>query len=382
MFAFLSFLLIAANLRPAITTVGPLISSIQDATGLSGTALGLLSSLPLLAFAAFAPLANFGRRFGLERVLTVAMVMLFTGLLIRSSGSAIALYCGTLLLAAGIAIGNVLVPSIIKRDYPDRINTLTTIYALVLTLTAAIASGLAVPLERLLPGGWQSALAVWAIPAALAAALWAWASFRPRHTPPPNPNSTTSSVWRSPIAWCVTTFMGLQSLCFYVSIAWLPKVIQDNGHDPAFAGLMITGLQLISLVSGAAMPRLLAKRKNQSGLALFAALTMATGFFGLLAYPKAAMIWVCVVGFGSGISFPLAIALIGLRTRDHHQATSLSLMSQSIGYLLAASGPLLFGLAHDISGGWLIPLGGLTACAVVQAGMGYLGGRDRFVTER
>src|SRR5690606_7623123 len=136
---------------------GPLISSIQDATGLSGTALGLLSSLPLLAFAAFAPLANFGRRFGLERVLTVAMVMLFTGLLIRSSGSAIALYCGTLLLAAGIAIGNVLVPSIIKRDYPDRINTLTTIYALVLTLTAAIASGLAVPLERLLPGGWQSA---------------------------------------------------------------------------------------------------------------------------------------------------------------------------------------------------------------------------------
>lgn len=381
MFSFLSFLLVAANLRPAITAVGPLVGSIQDTTGLSGTAVGLLSSLPLLAFAAFAPLAKFARQFGLERMLAIAMMMLFAGIFVRSSGTPAALFSGTLVLAAGIAVGNVLVPSIIKRDYPERIGPLTTIYALVLTLSAAIASGLAVPLERLLPGGWRGALAIWAAPAAVAAVLWARASFQPRHTSPANNKSATTSVWRSPLAWCVTCYMGLQSLCFYVSIAWLPKVIQDSGYDSAVAGLLITILQLVSLVSGAAMPRLLALRRDQSALAMFAALTMATGFLGLLLSPQWAFVWVGVTGFGSGISFPLAIAFISLRSRDHHQAASLSLMSQSMGYLLAATGPLLFGLAHDISDGWTIPLGGLAVCAVFQASVGYLGGRNKMVTE-
>jgi len=232
---FLAFLLLAANLRPALTAVGPLVGSIQKATGLSGTSVGLLNSLPLLAFAAFAPLARFGRRVGLERTVAIAMFMLLVGVLLRSGGTTWALFAGTIVLGAGIAVGNVLAPTIIKRDYPERVGSLTTVYALVLALTAAIGTGLAVPFERSLPGGWQGALAIWAVPAVPAVAMWAYASLRPNDPAPPIEESATANVWRSPLAWCVTAFMGLQSLCFYVVVAWFPSVIQDSGYDPAVA---------------------------------------------------------------------------------------------------------------------------------------------------
>ncbi|HEY8539775.1 MAG TPA: MFS transporter [Steroidobacteraceae bacterium] len=378
--AVLSLFLLALNLRPAITAVGPLVGSIQDTTGLSAASIGLLSSLPLLAFSAFAPLAKFGGRLGIERTLAIAMLMLTVGILVRSAGSTVALFGGTIVLAAGIAVGNVLAPSIIKRDYAERVGSLTTVYAFILAVSAAIASGLAVPSERALPGGWQSALAIWAVPAALATLLWARVFFQPSQPAPPLRNSATTSVWRSPLAWCVTGFMGLQSLCFYVSIAWLPKVLQDSGYDAAVAGLLITGFQVVSILANAVLPRLLALRKDQSALAAAASLGIAVGVVGLILFPKWTIAWIAVAGFGSGVSFPLALAFIGLRSSDHHQAASLSLMSQSIGYLLAAFGPLLFGMAHDLSGGWALPLGGFAACAVIQAIVGYKAGRNRTVS--
>ena len=377
---FLAFLLLAANLRPALTAVGPLVGSIQKATGLSGTSVGLLNSLPLLAFAAFAPLARFGRRVGLERTVAIAMFMLLVGVLLRSGGTTWALFAGTIVLGAGIAVGNVLAPTIIKRDYPERVGSLTTVYALVLALTAAIGTGLAVPFERSLPGGWQGALAIWAVPAVPAVAMWAYASLRPNDPAPPIEESATANVWRSPLAWCVTAFMGLQSLCFYVVVAWFPSVIQDSGYDPAVAGLLVTEFQLVSLVAGAALPQLLALRQDQRALAVFVSLVIFIGIVGLLLHPEWMVFWVGLSGFGCGVSFPLALAFIGLRSSDHHQAASLSLMSQSMGYLIAAFGPLLFGLAHDLSGGWMIPLVGLAACALVQAIVGYKGGQNRTVS--
>lgn len=374
-----SFLLLALNLRPAITAVGPLVGSIQDSTGLSGAAVGLLSSLPLLAFAAFAPLARFGRRIGLERTLALAMTMLLGGIVLRSTGSMAALFAGTLLVGAGIAVGNVLAPTIIKRDYPERVGSLATAYALILALSAAIASGLAVPFERMLPGGWRSALAVWTVPAAMAVILWTHASMRPRPAPQVD-DTPRASVWHSRLAWCVTGFMGLQSLCFYVVVAWIPLVIQDNGADPAVAGWLLTGFQLVSVAAGAALPRLLALRQDQRALAVFSSLSITAGILGLLLQPAWTLLWIVVMGFGSGVCFPLAIAYIGLRSTDHQQATSLSLMAQSMGYLLAAFGPFLFGLAHDLSGGWTLPLAGLAGCTVFQAIMGYNGGRNATVT--
>jgi CP family cyanate transporter-like MFS transporter len=350
----LSFLLLAMNLRPAITAVGPLVGSIQETTGLSAAAVGLLSSLPLLAFSVFAPLARFGRQIGIERTLAIAMLMLTVGILVRSGASTAALFGGTVVLAAGIAVGNVLAPSLIKRDYAERVGSLTTVYALI--------------------------LAVWVVPAAIAAVLWTRAFFQPHEPSPPPEDSATVSVWRSPLAWCVTGFMGLQSLCFYVSVAWLPKVFQDGGYDPAVAGWLITGFQVVSIFAGIALPRLLALRKDQSALAVAASLGIAIGVVGLIVYPNWTVVWVALAGFGSGLSFPLALAFIGLRSIDHHQAASLSLMSQSMGYLLAAFGPLLFGLAHDLSGGWALPLAGFATCAVVQAIVGYTAGQNRTVS--
>jgi CP family cyanate transporter-like MFS transporter len=274
----------------------------------------------------------------------------------------------------------VLAPSIIKRDYTERVGTYTTIYALVLALSAAISSGLAVPLERAFAGGWRSSLAFWAAPAALATVLWIWAALRPRVTAAPPEPTAKVSVWRSPLAWCVTGFMGLQSVCFYVTAAWLPKVLQDRGYDAASAGFAITGFLLVSLVAGAALPRFLAFRRDQRALAVSVSLAIAVGFAGLVVLPQWTIFWVVLTGFGSGVAFPLALAFIGLRSSDHHQAASLSLMSQSMGYLLAAFGPVLFGLAHDLSGGWALPLGGLAACGLLQAIMGYNAGQNRTVT--
>jgi CP family cyanate transporter-like MFS transporter len=379
-FAVLSLFLLAVNLRPAITGVGPLVASIQEATGLSAAAMGLLSSLPLLAFGAFAPLARFGGRLGIERTIAIAMAMITVGTLIRSTGATGALFAGTVLLAAGIAVGNVLAPSIIKRDYAERVGAYTTVYALVLALSAAISAGAAVPLERALAGGWRSSLAFWAAPAAVATALWFWAALHPRVASAPPAATAKVSVWRSPLAWCVTGFMGLQSVCFYVTAAWLPKVLQDRGYDPVSAGFAITGFLIVSLVAGAALPRFLALRRDQRALAVSVSLAIAIGFAGLFLWPQWTLFWIGLTGFGSGVAFPLALAFIGLRSSDHHEAASLSLMSQSMGYLLAAFGPVLFGLAHDLSGGWVVPLGGMAVSGMLQALMGYYAGQSRTVT--
>jgi len=377
----LAFILLAVNLRPALTGIGPLISSIQQSTGLSGTALGLLGSFPLLAFAMFSPLAGLGRRFGLERAVAVAMILLFVGILIRSIGSVFMLYAGTLILAAGIAVGNVLAPSIIKRDYPEKVGTVTTVYALVMALCSSIASGLSVPFALYLPGGWRGALAFWAIPAAAAALLWARAFWQPTSQSPQKDNVKRVSVWRSPLAWCVTAFTGLQSLYFYVMISWLPMVLEEKGRDPVESGLLLTGFQLVSLVAGAVLPKLMSMRQDQKWLAISAPVVASLAALGLLALPSLTVLWIVLAGFGTGLTFPMAIAFIGLRSRDHHEATSLSMMAQSLGYLLAALGPLLFGSARDWTGGWNIPLAGLAIFAVLQAIMGYYAGANRTVSQ-
>lgn len=376
----LSFILLAANLRPALTTVGPLVADIQDTTGLSATLVGLLNSLPLLAFSAFAPLAHFGRKLGVERTVVAAMILLFAGILVRSTGSISLLFVGTLMAGAGIAVGNVLAPSIIKRDYPDRIKALTTVYAVVLTLSAAVASGLAVPSATWLTSGWQGALAIWAIPALLAAVAWAPAAIRAAKPEAASPETATATqVWRSPLAWFVTAFMGLQSLGFYVAVAWFPTIFQDNGSDPAEAGLLITGFQLVALVTSTMLPLLIGRRGDQSMIAAVASLGTALGLAGLMLLPGWTYLWVILMGCGSGACFPLALAFISLRTTNYQDAASLSLMSQSIGYLLAAFGPILIGLVHDLTRSWILPLSCLIVLAVTQAAAGYRAGRNRTV---
>ncbi len=372
-----ALLAVAANLRPALTSVGPLIDPIRHDLPLSATAAGLLNSLPLFAFAAFSPLAHLANRIGIERALTIAMLTLIAGILIRSFGGTLGLFGGTLLLGASIAVGNVLLPSAIKRDFPLRVGGITTAYAIVLALTAAIGSGVAVPLARILPGGWQSALAFWALPTALA--LFPRA-LRLRASKPAEATSkfyaATTPVWRSLLAWQVTLFMGLQSFSYYVAVSWFPSVLQDIGYTPGAAGWIVTLFQIIALGATLVMPTLIRRLRDQRLLAVATPLLMVVAILGMVAAPGATLLWIVIMGFGIGPTMILALTFFGLRTTDHRQAAALSLMAQSIGYFIAALGPIAFGLLHDLFHGWTVPLIALAMGLIVQAAAGFGAGRN------
>jgi MFS transporter, CP family, cyanate transporter len=372
-----ALLAVAANLRPALTSVGPLIEAIRQDLDLSATAAGLLNSLPLFAFAAFAPLAHFGNRLGIERTLIAAMLILVAGILVRSLGGGVGLFAGTLLLGASIAVGNVLLPSVIKRDFPDRVGSLTAAYAIVLGLTAAIASGVSVPLARILPGGWQSALAFWAVPTGLAIVPLALCLRAGGASEGANKVYTASvPVWRSPLAWQVTLFMGLQSFMFYIVVGWFPSVLRDIGYTPGAAGWIITLFQVVALATTLAMPALIRRGRDQRVLAVATPLLIVVAILGLVAAPGAALIWIVLIGLGTGPTLILALAFIGLRSGDHRQAAALSLVVQSIGYFIAALGPIAFGLLHDLCHGWTVPLLALAASLVLQAVAGFGAGRN------
>jgi len=222
----IALLLIAANLRPSLTSVGPLLKTLQDQLSLSPTAAGLLSSLPLLAFAGCAPLARLARQHGPEKILLAGLMALIAGILLRSAGSTLALFAGTVVLATGIAVANVLLPMLIKQHYPERVPTITTAYATIMGAVAALASGVAVPLARVLPGGWQTSLASWALPVVVAAIFWL-PHLRSPAAVVPNASDTVSPhpPWRTRLAWQVTSFMGLQSTLFYIAISWYPAIL-------------------------------------------------------------------------------------------------------------------------------------------------------------
>jgi MFS transporter, CP family, cyanate transporter len=378
-----ALLAVAANLRPALTSVGPLIDAIRQDLHLSATVAGLLNSLPLFAFAAFSPLAHAANRIGIERALLIAMLALIAGILVRSLGGAIGLFGGTLLLGASIAVGNVLLPSVIKRDFAQRVGSVTTIYAIVLGLTAAIASGVSVPLARVLPGGWQSALAFWALPTALAIIPLALCLRAGVNTDDGTKLQTPAvPIWRSLVAWQVTVFMGLQSFSYYVAVSWFPSVLQDIGYTPGASGWIVTLFQIVALAATLAMPSLIRRGPDQRLLAVLTPLLLVIAIIGLVAAPRAGSFWVVLMGVGNGPTMILALSFFALRTSDHRQAAALSLMAQSIGYFIAALGPIAFGLLHDMSHGWTVPLIALAVTLVIQSFAGYGAGRNTQIGTR
>jgi MFS transporter, CP family, cyanate transporter len=374
----LAFFLVVANLRPALTGVGPLLESIQSGLGLSGTAAGLLPALPLLIFAGFSPLARLGNLFGIERTLAGCLALVVVGIALRSQGSITALFGGTVLFAIGIGIANVLVPSVIKRDFPDQVGGMTTAYVMVMTLAGAVATGLAVPLSAHLAGGWRASLAVWAAFAALAWLCWLPQAQKASISVPARQwgdKAAAKQIWRSAMAWHVTTFMGLQFLIYYVMISWVPLFLVVHGKSAAEAGWLLTLYQVTSFGIGLVAPLLLGRGRDQRALAVIASLVTASATLGLLVLPRFAGLWLCVCGASFGITFILAFALIGMRTGDHRRAASLSTMSQAVAYLIAATGPVAFGWLHDHATGWTVPMLSLMAIALIQAVAGFGAGK-------
>jgi len=371
----IALLLIAANLRPSITGVGPLLKTIQDDLALSATAAGLLGSLPVLIFAAFAPLARLARQLGAERMLLVGLLVLVVGLLVRSEGHVATLFAGTVLLATGIASTNILLPVLIKQHYPERVPAITTAYATTMAGVAALASGVAVPMAEWLPGGWRSSLASWALLATLALIYWLPHSRSEKRTAADPAGDAPHPPWRTLVAWQVTGFMGLQSTIFYISVSWFPAILHDEGVSAAAAGWLLTLYQLAALVAGLAVPPLIRRFKDQRWLALGIAALTALGVLGILIAPRHAIAWMVLLGCGSGPSLILALSFMGLRARTQESAAALSLMAQGIGYLVAAVGPVVFGLVHDYTGGWVVALLGVVAIAALQGLCGFGAGR-------
>ncbi|WP_371099086.1 MFS transporter [Streptomyces sp. NBC_01005] len=370
-------LLVAANLRAALTGVGPLLPDIGRSTGLSGTWTGLLSTLPLLTFAATSPLV--GRtthRYGAPRTLGLSLAVLAVGLLLRSLPGTFFLFAGTVVVAAAIAYGNVLLPSVVKSTVPeDRISQVTGLYVTAMGFLAAVASGVSVPLADHLPGGWRAALGCWAVLAVLAYAVWAP---QYRRTDPATPTYAGRQriPWRSPLAWQVSLFMGLQSLGFYSTIAWLPSIVHDQGVGEAAAGWQLFLFQVVGLVSSSTLPVLTRRWKDQRILAAAASAIGALGFALLAVAPQLAVVSSVLIGFGGGACLVLALAFQGQRAADASQAAALASMAQSVGYLVAALGPLLLGTLHDLTGGWALPLTVLVALTLTQAVVGAGAGRD------
>lgn len=373
--------LLAINLRPALTAVGPLVEQIRAGTGISLTAASLLTGLPLVILGLFAPLGHLGRRYGMERVVIVALALLAAGLLIRSQGSALALLLGSLCLAAGIAIGNVLAPGLIKRDFPGHIQLATMVYVVAMGLSSALGTGLAVPLSDVL-GGWQASLAIWVCPVLLAGCVWmaCLRSGSGSGAAPHAPSAGGGRLWRSGLAWQVAIFMGLQSGQFYVVVVWFPSILQASGHGLAESGWLIALYQIVALVSSLLVPLLLRKSGSQSWLASASSLLVAGTLLGVAVWPQWALLWMVLMGLGGGVCLVLSLVLIGLRAASPHQAAALAVMSQFVGFLMAAAAPFALGWAYERVQDWFAPLAVYAvAGGMLQAAIGYGAGRNRLL---
>ncbi|TDU22302.1 CP family cyanate transporter-like MFS transporter [Chromohalobacter marismortui] len=382
-----ALLLVALNLRPALTSVAPVLGNIGEALALSPSWQGILTTLPVLFLGLAAPLApRLIRRIGPERSVFAALVVLAMALLVRPYIGTLGLFLGTAIAGSCIGIIGVLLPGIVKRDFPRRVSIMTGLYTVALNLGASAAAGTTEPLRQLLDGvaqgaslsAWQGALAFWLLPAVIAALLWLP---QLRGTKPTRvPARRGARLRHDSLAWQVSLFMGLQSSLAYIVFGWLPTILQDRGLAAVTAGLALS-VSILLQVSTAILAPLIGSRMRDQRAVLAVVITLTlTGLLGCLYAPiDGVWLWIVVLGLGQGGTFSMALTLLALRAPDATTAASLSAMAQGIGYTLAALGPLLVGVLHDWSGGWNV-IGVLVSTIALSALVMALGaGRNRQV---
>ncbi|WP_230380494.1 CynX/NimT family MFS transporter [Pseudomonas fulva] len=348
----LGLVLVALNLRPALSSMAPVLGQVSDGLGLSAAQAGLLTTLPVLCLGLFAPLAPMlARRLGSERVVLGILATLAMGIVLRSTLGTTGLFLGSLLAGASIGIIGVLLPGIVKRDFPAHAGTLTGVYTMALCLGAAMAAGATVPLAHALGDNWAPALGFWMLPAVLAMLVWL-----PQARNGHGVHKVAYRVrglWRDPLAWQVTLYMGLQSSLAYIVFGWLPSILIGRGLSPTQAGLVLSGSVIMQLFSSLAAPWLATRGRDQRLAIVLVMLVTLCGLFGCLYAPLSGLWgWAVLLGLGQGGTFALALTLIVLRSKDAHVAANLSSMAQGVGYTLASMGPFAVGLVHDLTGGW------------------------------
>lgn len=383
----LTVMVVAANLRPAITVVGPLIEQIGAETGLSPTSLGVLGAVPVLAFGVVAPFVHrLGTRWGLDLTIAVALTVLAVGTALRSLiPHEVGLYLGTALLSAAIGVGNVLVPAVVKRDFPDHVPMMTGLYTAALVGSAAVFSAAAVPLAQWT--GWQTALGSAAVLAILAAAIWslrllpstgapARAAVEPAALLTGVPAAAPVNVWRSRLAWQVTAYFGLQSGLFYMLLTWLPAIQTSHGAHEAAAGLWLGAFQAVGILASLIIGQIMQRAPDQRRVSSVVALFMVVGLLGMIFAPSLMPLWALLAGISTGSALLLALTFISLRARTTAQVGQLSGMAQGVGYVFAAAGPVIAGALFQAAGSWTPVLWAALGLCLAQAGMGLLAGRS------
>lgn len=364
----LGIILISFNLRPSITAVGPLIPLIREDLDLSNAWAGFLTTLPLLTFATFSLFASgIGRRLGNARAILLGLVIIGVGTIIRVMGGSFLLFFGTALTGIGIVIGNVLLIPFIKIKLPHKIGLMTSIYTTGMTLLAAVASGVSIPLADIPGFGWKGSLLFWALLILLGILIWI-----PQIKKNKVPVLATAdidipvNIWKSTLAWQVSIFMGVQSLIFFSLITWLPDMLIDRGFSATQSGYILSGIQIAGLGGSFLAPLIAVKFKDQVLLGVLLGLGYLLGFTTFFFESKGLLYaGLIIIGLCLGSSISLAYTLIGLRTLSDKTTASLSGMAQSIGYFLAAIGPLIIGILIDIFADWNLFIGLMIAASAV-----------------
>ncbi|WP_373567900.1 CynX/NimT family MFS transporter [Streptomyces malaysiensis] len=422
-------LLAALNLRPAVTTLGPLLEEVRDGLGMSGTVAGVLTSVPPACFALFGFTApRLARRWGPGAVVCAGLAAIAAGLLLRpfASGTVVFLAASALALA-GIAVSNVLMPVIVKRWFPNRVGAMTGLYSMGLSLGTAVAAAVTVPMTDALGGSWRAGLGVWALLAAVALVPWLFLA-RDRTSGAesgpgangPGANGPVASaseaggsetgggtgtrtgtdtdtgapaavaetaaapadgpairIARSPLAWAMAVFFGFQATAAYISMGWMPQIFRDAGVSASTSGLLLAVMMAMGVPLAFVLPRIAARLRHQGVLVVILGVLGLIGYGGLwLAPAEGAWLWALLLGVAN-CAFPLALTMIGMRTRTHAGVVRLSAFAQSVGYLLSIPGPLLVGVLYQHSGGWGQPLALMAGFMVPQIVAGVLAGRDR-----
>ena len=379
----LGMVLLALNLRPAAVSVGPVLAEVRQGLGMSTVAAGLLTSMPVLAFAVFGALAPWlARLVGVHRVTLGALIAVAVGLAGRAAvGHEPAFLALSMLALAGMAMANVLLPSLVKLHFPDRIGRVTSIYttALAFGLTAAIT--LTVPVADAF-GCWRAGLASWALVAAVAAVPWLGLVAHDRHLDGPAHTIRFADVARTRLGLAMALFFGLQSLQAYAVFGWFAQLWRDHGYSAGQAGLLVGLVAAVSIPLSLWIPAAAARREDQRGLLLAVMGCYPVGYIGLMIAPHdLAVLWALLVGIGA-VTFPIVLTLIGLRSRTPAGTAALSGLTQSLGYLIAVVGPFAVGAIYDASGGWTWPLALLTALTIPQIAVGMYVGRPAYIEDQ
>jgi CP family cyanate transporter-like MFS transporter len=374
--------LVALCLRGPFAAVGPVVGELGEELSLSTAALSVATSIPLVCFGLVSPLAPvLAARIGLHRAVLAAAAAVLAGIALRSAGT-VGLFAGTVLLTAGIAVANVLVPAVGRAEYGNRSAVVIGAITGAMSLSASLGAGLAQPLTDA-TGSALAALALWGLPVlAAAAALVALVRARPGRVEVTAAPGRRTAILRDRVALAVMAYFGLQSLGFYSMLTWLASILRDEaGMSAVSAGGVLGAATLLGAPLALLLPPLAARRPGQVPWVLAAAVPAIAGPLGLLLAPdQAPVLWALLYGIGTGASFPLAMLLVLQRTRDAAQTGRLSAAAQSVGYLLAATGPLAVGLLHESTGGWeagLVLLLGVTALQIVA---GIAAARPRLVS--